>query len=402
MARLITIFILLVCSISIYGQNFEYKASIDSIEHIGFYKILLSPIINSTLNENFDDIRIFDKQHAEIPYILYKEKPLNEKELFVEYEIIEIEHIKKHRYTRLVIRNPKKTSISNIVLRIKNADVRKRLKLNASYDNKTWFVLKDNYYYNSIKGENNNSEIRILKFPKSDYEYYELLIDDYYDKPINIIQAGYYNTFNENGKFTTLKNIDWVRKDSLKETLITIVSKSHYIDKIALNITAPKYYHREALILLKQVNSKNKKGIKTINSFTLESNNSNSIIIDNIKEDTLFIRIKNNDNEGLTIESISFYQLNKYLVAELNSSNTYHLLLSDEKADKPIYDLHYFKDSIPDYLQIINTHSIEKLDIKEIGKDENFSISKYWLWISIILIALLLSYMSIKMLKEEK
>ena len=404
--RKLPFIILTLLSWSLFGQNFGYKVNVDSVSESGYSKILLSPEITSKMNAQFFDIRLYDAKKNEVPYLFHQEQRTKEQDLFVEYKIIEKQHFQNRFYTRLVIHNPNKTKINNIVLRIKNADVRKRLKLNASYDNKSWYVLKDNYYYNSIVSENNTSEIRVFNFPLSDYTYYELLIEDYFDNPINILQAGYYNRVVENGKYSTLKNIIYISKEIKKETIIAIPTKGNYVDQISFEIDAPKYYLREAEVnVLRDFKGKNKttRSEETIATFNLVSNSRNTLFLDNIKEDTLFVRIKNNDDVPLKIKNISLFQLNKYLTADLTANQSYHLLFSNKNAQKPNYDLKYFADSIAANIKVIGTSGVEKISNSETAKSTSgFSLEKYWLWIVILVVATLLIFMSVSLVRENK
>lgn len=397
--------LLLLLSFSVYSQDFNYSAEVKTVEEDGFYRILLSADVCAKLNNLFYDVRLYDSKDKEVPYILVKEKFVNETDLFVEYDIIELEHVVELGYTRLVIHNTNKNSIDNIVLKVNNADVRKMLKLNGSYDNENWFVLKDNYQYNSISSSGNTSEIRVLNFPKTDYEYFELLIDDFFDRPINITKAGYYDHLREFGKFSEYASISWARKDTLKETLLQIDTKGKYIDKIEFDIEEPKYFQREADLYASHINPKNKikrDFSRNLAHFTLKSNSPNSFSLNNIKQDTLLLRIHNNDNEALIINEIRFLQLNKYLSAELKANEKYQLRFSDKKAKKPNYDLKYFKDRIPQDASIVEVSSVVKIDKeKKATTSNNIDFSSYWLWIGIIVVAALLSYMSFKMVKEK-
>ena len=95
--------------------------------------------------------------------------------------------------------------------------------------------------------------------------------------------------------------------------------------------------------------------------------------------------------------------MNKYITAELDTQNMYCLKFSDKNTGKPNYDLKYFTDNIPDNLKVISTKLPEKISkTDELGGRGNFNIRNYWLWISIILIAVLLSYMSFTMIRENK
>ncbi len=404
--RKLLIISLLALSVSLFGQHYKYKAPVNKVERNEFVRITLSPEITSKLRNDFTDIRIYDTANVEVPYIFYQEKRVNEKELFVDYAILTTVHDKKRGYTRIIIRNPSKSKINNIVLRIKNADVRKRLKLNGSYDQENWYVLKDNYYYNSIESNFNTSEIRVMNFPWSDYEYYELLIGNYFDRPINILQAGYYNLVKENGKYTPIETADYTTYDTLRQTLIGIPIGENFIDKIVFSIDTPKYYHRDVQVFVHEtIKHKRKKRIqeKRLANFQLISNSGNSFMLNNIHADTLFIRIQNQDNPSLQIHQIKLFQLNKYLVADLNKNNSYRILFGDSKAEAPKYDLEYFSDSIQEYLNEVGTGDIVKLPSPNKDKsDGNFNLNEYWLWIIIIGVALLLAYMSYGMIKDRK
>lgn len=403
--RMKCILLFAMISISLVGQKFQYKASVNEIKDDGFYKIALSPEITAHLHNGFADIRLFGS-NAEVPYLLHKENAVTQQEFFVEYDIIEIEHFKNRRYTRIVIHNADKNEIDNIVLRVKNADVKKNLKLNASNNNKDWYVLKDHYDYNSIAHRKKESEIRVLNFPTSNYEYYEILIDDFRDQPIYVEQAGYYDLVKENGQYTELENLLFTQQDTLKETVIAVPLRGNYIDKITFDVKAPKYYHRKASLYTKRI----RKGKKSSSSYTvtqkqfeLISNSSNTLYLKGFKEDTVFIRIENKDDAALNIQGIYLFQLNNYITAELLAKETYTLKFADREAKRPNYDLKYFADNIPQNILTINTGVPQQLFKSEQKQQSgNANIQDYWLWICVIVVGFLLFYMSYKMVKDKK
>ena len=65
------------------AQDFEYKSAINQVNAGGFYKIQLVPEITSKMKSDWSDIRIYDAEKKEVPYILSEENRVTEHDLFV-------------------------------------------------------------------------------------------------------------------------------------------------------------------------------------------------------------------------------------------------------------------------------------------------------------------------------
>ncbi|MBI5219177.1 MAG: hypothetical protein HY958_09635 [Bacteroidia bacterium] len=393
------------CSCS--AQDFNWEAKLGKVEKDGFYKILLKPEITAKLKSDLSDLRIFDSLNAEVAYIPFVEKPVLYKTLFHEYKIIRKEH--HADYTRLIIHNPEKKEITNITLIIQNADVRKWLKLNASHDMKEWYVLKANYYFQSIYSDNNTSEIRILNFPLSNYEYYELLVSDYFDMPINILKAGYYDLTSEKGKYSEVLKPELVQKDTLKESAVRIkFSEPQYIDQVIFNIDGPEFYFRNArLCVEKQIVEKKKtrKYFEEIQKFNLSSSSNNTINLSYFKTDEIYLFISNQDDKPLKIKSVEAYQLNHYLTALLKKNMNYRLAGGNEKMKAPVYDLKYFTDSIPKELQILEPGNPVVFNKNVTEKPKPIYLDPKFLWIVIsatLLLLVIITYVMIKEMTKKK
>ncbi|WP_028982373.1 hypothetical protein [Sporocytophaga myxococcoides] len=395
----ILFFFIATCS---YGQAFKKKALLSKVNESRFYKIPITPDIVTHLNDDLSDIRIYDNTQKEIPYILSREVPLQVHQIFKEYNIKEFRSQSKC-CSRLILQNAAKNKIDNISLIIKNSDVRKNAKLSGSSDNKHWYIIKNDYYLESYPSLNNTSEVKLLNFPLLDYEYYMLEIGDSGSAPLNILKAGYYDTYIEKGKFTELPKAHVHRKDSSdKKSYISISFPSaQLIDKVKIAALEPHYYFRNAAICTTYY-EKGKKHYNTITTTTLRSNSDNTIELDHLKVKDFQLIIDNQDNQPLKIKSIESYQLVYYMTAMLERGKSYTIQFGDKNLSYPQYDLGYFKDSIPENLSIIKAGAI--LDIpQQIEKPEKtFFSSMLWVWISIFLIMSGLGYMSYKMIKEMK
>ena len=163
-------------STSVFSQDFKWKSKIDDVKKSGFHNILLSPSLNSKLNYEFSDIRIYDNENSEIPYLLRTEVAVVYKQLFKEYKIVSKKSVKGS--TQVIIKNQLKSKVNNVNIVIKNSNVQKKVKLFGSDDQKNWFVIKDDYLFYSIYSDEETSEIQLMDFPLSDYAYFKIEVDD--------------------------------------------------------------------------------------------------------------------------------------------------------------------------------------------------------------------------------
>jgi len=199
--KLITLIVIgcIAFSTSVFSQDFNWKSKIDDVKKSGFHNILLSPSVNGKLNYEFSDIRIYDNENNEIPYLLRTEVPVVYKQLFKEYQIVSKKSLKGS--TQVIIKNQLKSKVNNVNIVIKNSDVQKKVKLFGSDDQKKWFVIKDDYLFYSICSDVETSEIQLMDFPLSDYAYFKIELDDTKSAPINILKIGYYDDYSEMGKY---------------------------------------------------------------------------------------------------------------------------------------------------------------------------------------------------------
>lgn len=385
-----------------FGQIFKKKAALEKINESGFYKIAITPEIVTHLNDDLSDIRIYDNTQNEIPYILSREVPLQVHQIFKAYNIKEFTSQPKC-CSRLILQNTAKTKIDNISLIIKNSDVKKKAKLSGSSDNEHWYIIKDDYHLESFPSANNTSEVKILNFPLLDYEYYMLEIGDSGSAPLNILKAGYYDTYIENGKFIELPKAHIHAKDSSdKKSYITVAFPSaQLIDKVEIAATEPPYYFRNAAICTTYY-EKGKRHYNTVTTSILRSNSDNIIELDHLKVKDFQLIIENLDNQPLKIKSIKSYQLVYYMTAMLEKGKEYTLHFGDKKLSYPQYDLPYFKDSIPANLSIIKSGTIINIPQQVDVAEQPFFSSMLWVWATIFLVMSALGYMSYKMIKEMK
>jgi hypothetical protein len=400
MKKLLIILLLLGLVENLFSQGYKWQTELTKPSSDGFYKVDLDPDVVAKLNSNFSDIRIRDVMDVDVPYFIEKEPFSVTKRVFKQYKIVE--KIKwKNGATVLVVKNEGKVRINNIQLQIKNFDVRKRLELAGSDDNKNWYTIKENYLFRSANGLQTTSEVKGLNFPYTDYQYYRIIIYDWYSLPLNILKIGYFDTYEEQGKFKNLENKTITRFDSseTKQTYIKInFNETPYFDKLVIRSKKPIYYYRKAKVCTKKIDKKGRTHYDVLDYITLNSNSDFTSYFSDFDKKEFYIVIENEDNPPLGKITIEAYQLNRYLITHLERNQVYRLVLKNDKINtKPNYDINHFKNSVDEDIPLLTTKEIVQINYKEKKKVIN---SKLWMWIALGLVASLLGYVSFKMISE--
>ncbi len=393
------------CCTVLHAQQFTKQATIEKAGRSGFHRILLRPEISGTAGAGLQDLRIFDQNRREVPF-LYTQEALSTASIqFVEYEIDKKE-ILRNCCTKLVLSNHHQNKINNISLRIKNAEVRKKAKLTGSDDGQNWYALKENFYLQQINNLTETSELKIVDFPLSNYRYYAIEIDDSSAAPLNILAAGYYDTESESGKFQQIKPIVFSQQDTFKESRIAIrFPHEVLIDKLYFSFSEMPFYLRNAKLQTKQTrtqkNGKTEEYYTDISQLQVSSAKSNTFLLPAVKVKELYLLIDNKDNPPLQISAVEAYQLNRYLSAWFEKDKNYMLKLGAEGLQQPDYDIAYYKDSIPKDIPLLATSSLKNIEKPAVLVASNtFFSNKNIIWAAIIGVIVLLGFMSTKMIKE--
>lgn len=404
--RYIGIAILTAGFFSAVAQQFKVEATLPATDADGFYRILITPEAAAYPNQTFSNVRLYDAQQKEVPYIVEQEQPVYQEQQFREYTIVE----KKQEpgcCTTLILENPDKAAINNINLLIRNAEVVKEATLSGSDDQKSWFVIREKFTLQSINNPDEAASMKTVRFPLSNYTYYQLRINDSAQAPLNIIKAGYYSALTSEGVYTLVAPRSVATSDSIKQkkTYIHVLFDTlRLLDKVELSLTGTPYFMRQVDVYERQ--SRNtKKGVKDyynfVTSFGISSAGAAIVYLPRVKSRELMFVVNNQDNPSLTVSSLKVHQLNRYLVAWLKKGEKYTLRFGNEQMAEPLYDLAFFKDSLsyqPTVLKVQNVQTIQEANKAE--ESSTFFTDKRVIWVAIILVIGILGFMSVRLIRE--
>ncbi|HLT74138.1 MAG TPA: hypothetical protein VKZ68_03605 [Ohtaekwangia sp.] len=399
MMRFLAFIICAVIVVSASGQNMHAKVEIPPVVKDGFYRIEIRPDVAAMLTESFANLRITGPDGSFVPYFIESNHEYSYRE-FIPYEIRRNEQ-KAGCCTELVLENTTGASITNLHLKIRNADVRKKASLAGSDDGNNWFVLKETIVFTAISNASETSEVRVVDFPLSDYRFYKLSIADSVSAPLNIIDAGYYRHVVRDGVYTPLEPKIAINQDATRQRTIIKVSFDtlQWVDRIIVNASGFPVFDREATIysLLPQPDNK-----KTISSFVsrFRITHREPVIIDteDLKAAELQISVENGDNPPLTFDAIDLQQLRRFAVAHLRSGGQYELQIGPKAMTQPNYDLQRYRDEVREVVSVIEPGAVT-LATQEDEPDTTF-FTREFMWIAIVAIILVLGFFSYRMVKE--
>jgi hypothetical protein len=384
--------------------EFAYQSALDSIPKDGFYKILLIPEVISGLKSDYSDIRIFDKENNEIPYILTKESAIRNNSYFREYKILSNQNLSKPGVNQIILENPLSNPISELYIIVRNSAIEKEITLKGSDDLINWFIVSQQYP--SVIGlfQDETSEIKVLDFPKSNFKYFMLQMSIKKEDPLQIIKVGNYDNKKEEGLYSNVPVLSVMQNDSskYKKSYITIKFKSEFeISKIAFQVKGPKIYQRTFEIFNTHKNGNNISE-EFVGEYALSAKTASVYELGTLRTNELLVTIVNDDNVPLKIEKVRCYQLNAYLIAQLHKNVKYFLKFGNANLTQPEYDLKYFTDSIPKNLMQVKPGIPEKIKSENQKNAVHSFFNNKIMWVVLILIIALLAYMTLKLTKEIK
>jgi len=388
------ILVLFITPTVVFGQKFKVEAPLPSIEKKSFYNVPLSPEITAWLESDFSNIRIMDETGHEVPYIIQVEQPAFSNVEFVEYKMEKTQQ--KNCCTTLTLINKEKKQMNNIILEVRNADVVKRATLRGSDDRQSWYALKEEFLLGSFSDSRRTSQLSILDFPLSNYEYYQVIINDSTTAPLNIVRSGYYNTNTDFGTYFEVPKVTLTSADSSKGRFTWAVVKfdtTQFIDKLEFDISGPAFYKREATLF-----DKRRYPVKSL-SFISRHHASTSL---SMKTGELLLQVENENNPPLKFNGVKAYQLKRSLTAWLEPGHMYKVALGDSLTT-PTYDREFFRDSIPDHPVVLQLGAVKKF-IKPVvaTTSPTYFTNRNIIWVAIILVIAILGTMSVRMIRESK
>ncbi|MGO4289015.1 hypothetical protein [Chitinophaga sp. RAB17] len=393
------------------GAKFTWQAALPPVAQSGFYHIALTPAVAAKLNNDVTpNFRIYQGS-KEVPYLLQEQVGGYDVSSFESFEVTDnIRSAGKN--STIVFHNTNGYTLDHFEMVFKNARVIKTMRISGSNDNKNWYGVTDTFVFDPASAVQDSSSTTLVKtigIPSSNYAWYQLIIDDSTSAPVFIEKIGRYRTNSRAKEYTPVPapTVSIVAVDKYpRETRVQLnFDQPYLINKLSFNITAPALYRRRAVMMVERELFDGKKTIiqpEDIASFELSSDQPAQVVLPspgNYRR--LLLVVQNDDNPPLQFGAVSAWQQTIWLTASLQQGQSYLVKGGDVNLPAPVYDLAYFKDSVPANIPLIQPEQPVNIAVAVTAEaTPTVFKSKWWIWLGIIAIAVFLVFIAFKMLKE--
>lgn len=385
-------------------DHFRYLRPIDGITD-EWHKIGLPDELFENLRADFRDIRIIGVTDVgdtiEAPYIL---KVLKDKSIEKEVQFKQINNSKKSGAYFYTFEIPENETINEIVLDFGNKNFDWKVKLEGSHDQGEWFDLLEDYRLVAIENSQTHYSFTTLILPPTSYRFLRLKINSNTVPRLRGASIHHHEMVKGKRRLYHEKALK-THEDSNKTILDISLERTVPVSAIKMEMAVNYDYYRPITIQYLSDSFETEKGWKyrytTLKQATLSSFENNEFNFAGSTLKQLRIIIENHDNEPLEIEDCQLWDYERVLIARFTEKANYFMYYSSSKARKPIYDLNYFTDQIPEQLSAVSLGDEQEVMLDATHVKKPLFENKVWLWAVMLAIIALLAYFSMQMMKKR-
>lgn len=408
----LTIVAVLITAFSLSAQTL-WEMQTPPAPQTGYHDLWLGPELTGKITSGGANARLLDDSGNEVPY-LFETEERSEQSVSIQW----LPQVRKREvrkwYSRDEFSNVNRDVLSELVLKVRNADVQQRFWLSGSDDGEQWYIIKEDYLYNASYNGTSTYNLLTLHFPPVDYKFLKVELRHHFREPISILGLGVYEVGEKEGRFQESEAFalsQW--EDSLeKASVVEIEAKAvQLLDRLQFRVDGPERYRRSAELEVLEGPSMGRRF-----SLTLQSEEVAQVDLEGIRARRLRLTVFNKDDRPLRIAAVRGYQLRQRMVASLKKDAIYRLAIGPKDQRGPEYDLVHFAAELPQRRPGLAMDSVTSVVYTDkdgnvipppkagVAEEEVESWIQHpaFLWGGIILILVLMVTLSVGVLRDKK
>mgnify|MGYP003630529902 CR=1 FL=1 len=356
------------------------------------------------LNTNMSDIRIYGvtaTDTIEAPY-LHKVSKAENANSEISFNLLNsVNNSKGYFFTYEL---PQSETINEILLNIQELNFNWEVTLEGSQHQKQWFTILEDYRILAINNDQTNYSFTSLKFPDANFRYYRVLIKST-EKP-NLTSVNILKKAKKVAEYRDYEIQSFTVSQEDKKTIIDIdLNKRVPLNLLELTVDDKIDYYRSISIQYLADSVKTEKGFyynyRPLATRTLSSMEDNSFQLPGTLANKVRVIVLNNDNQPLKIAGAKLKGYVHTLTTRFTEPATYYLVYGKPNGSFPNYDISKTTVSLPDNITKLDFGSEVEIPKPETETTNPLFENKWWLWVIIGVVILILGYFTIGMMKKE-
>jgi hypothetical protein len=395
------------CAQLAVAQAFRWEASVPLVDKAGSYRIVLSPEFVGCSRMELGDVRLLDSTGEEVPYVLDIAMRYKTNGEFHDFVVTRNEVVGKR--TLLELDRPDAgILVDHISLRLRNAEVAKKVEITGSDDGTNWYVIK-NDRLQLVRGIQLANLTQEITLPPTDYRHYRIALNDSLTAPVRVLGAQWFSQARSYGEYSVAQGVRWSQRDSAGTTRIHIASSfPHPIDRIQFAVSDTQAYHRACDLVAWRTNTTGRgskkrtwRSAETLASFYFSSEDGPIVDLPGVRAVTFDLVFDNGDDQPLHFTDVRFMQLERTITANLQPGMHYTLTTGDPQKSTPRYDMEHFRNELPEPIGKLVPGIVEMRP----GPPSTFPLfdpSRWWVWAVIIALIIGIGTMAFRMLRADQ
>jgi hypothetical protein len=395
-------------SLACFAQTggYRFRADIDPVKETGFYNIILTPQLHAHLKTDYSDLRIVNASGNWVPHLLRNPGDEQTKHETV-YALPIIKNEGNSSSSEITISTPH-LKISNLIFTLRNTLVERFGNLTGSEDSINWFIVNDSVQLSPVASDLTGESELIINFPQNNYRFYKLSIANKGKAPYAITTVTSRNAVNNAGADQSLSQPllnpipSVTQKDSGKISYIRVVQKAAFhTDAIQLIFSGSTFFNRLAglYVPVSGMSSNNAPG-RFVTSFNISNNSPSRFAVPLFNDSVFYILIHNEDNPPLSVEEVKTWSAFRIATVYLEKRRTYGIIMGNQSAISPSYDLNIDEPGIATILPVAPTGKVKEIQPGDVKSSSYWYKNKWMLWLVIAAAASVLLFFTIRLIKD--
>lgn len=405
--RLIAMLLLLAFTTSFaQTEGFRYRRALGPVA-AGWRQLTVPDAVFGKASPGLADLRILGVSAGgdtlEAPYVIRATTKV-EAVKRVPFKTFNTTHNAQGYYYTFEV--PDDETVNEIVLELDNRNFDWRVQLEGSGDQTEWFGILDDYRILDIDNAQTQFRFTNLRFPPVRYRYLRLRIKG--SEAPQRLRAGLSKTDTTAGSFRTYQpqNVQHTEDRSAKQTVVTwSLPLPVPVSELHIPVLDSMDYYRPVRIEALTDSFKTPDGWRyqwtPFAAGTLHSLAPGDLSFEERVLQQLRLVIDNGDNRPLSLGPVVASGASYALLARFTEPADYFLLYGRPHAAPPDYDIAHFPQRLPEEAPILPVGEEEAISTQDALSVKPLFQNKLWLWGIIALIAVLLGWATLRMLRKE-